>query len=236
MSDTGKNDAAGGKPDDEGLSPKDKADLYVALGKSAQERFNVHQSVEWKIHFGLWTLFVAGAVFLTRYDSGWELTPPACIFLNVVTVVLLVVYWRLWLPHSHQYREECTRSRWWWEACALEELGRKPPPELHPGGWPLPSDEDPDEWGERGWIHESQRMSVVVTVCLALLFLGALWIKFDKSTNCPEGLSMGLIIAASVAGFLGGVLGGVIFSGTIYDMAYKRCEQKLKNRKRLNDK
>ena len=113
MSDTGNSGADGRKPEKGGLSAKDKADLYVALGKSAQERLNVHHSVEWKINFGLWTLFVAGAVLLARYDSEWELAAPACILLSVITVALIDVYWRWWLPHSHQYREECTRTRWW---------------------------------------------------------------------------------------------------------------------------
>ena len=208
-------------------SAKDKADLYVALGKSAQERFNVHHGVEWKIHFGLWTLFVAGAVLLTRYDSEWALTAPACIFLNVFAVVLLVVYCCWWLPHSHNYREECTRTRWWWEACALKELGRKPPPELRPDGWPIPSDGDTNEWGNRGWIHVSQKMFVVVTICFALLFVSALWIKFKESARCEESVLTGSL-AALAAGFIGGLLGGVITSGWVYDTAYRHCREKFR--------
>ena len=228
MSDTGGSDAAGGRPADKRLSPKDRADVYVALAKSGQERFNVHHAVEWKIHFGLWTLFVAGAVLLIRYDSEWELTAPACIFLNILTVALLVVYCCWWLPHSHDYREECTRTRWWWEACALEELSKRPPPELKPRGWPVPSDNDPDKWSERGWVHDSQRMSVVVTVCFALLFLLAIWIKSDKPIGCPEGLHMGLFMVF-MACIIGGLLVGcAIVSGAIYAMAYERCEEKFK--------
>ena len=113
MSDARRNCDAESQHGTKGPSAKDKADLYVALGKSAQERFNVHHGVEWKIHFGLWTLFVAGAVLLARQDFGWKPTTLDCVFLNILAVGLLILYWYWWLPHSHEYREECTRTRWW---------------------------------------------------------------------------------------------------------------------------
>ena len=220
--------------DAESPSRKDKAGVYLALGKSAQERFNVHHSVEWKVHFGLWTLFVGGAYLLTTQQ--WKPTAPECLLLNVLAVALLVVYWYWWLPHSHQYREECTRTRWWWEGCAWEELiwekrDRKLPQELHPDGWRLPSDENWNDWCERGWIHVSQLMSVVVTVCFALLFLGAPWVKFDKCTNYSEGLFM-----SWAAGIGGGLVGGAILFGVLYYWHYKGWERRLKDLERKVEK
>ena len=220
-----------GNPDDGGQhgtkepSAKDKADLYVALGKSAQERFNVHHGVEWKIHFGLWTLFVAGAVFLTTQDTALRPSALECIFLSVLAGGLVAVYWLWWLPHSHKYREECTRSRWWWEACAWEELipkeDRKLPDELRPGGWRVPSDENWQHWSDRGWIHVSHWMFAVVTVGFLLLFLAALWIRYAKSAGDSEGL-----IVASAAGILGGLIGSVIVGGAFYGVLCKRRESR----------
>ena len=227
MSDAKQKDDIESKSDGEGLSPKDKADLYVALGQSAQQRFNTHHGVEWKIHFGLWTFLVVGAVLLTRDFPDWKPTPLECVFLNLLTVVLLVVYWCCWLPHSHEYREECTRSRWWWEACAWDALmphqKRKLPKELRPDGWRVPFDENWNNWGARGWIHPSQWMASIVTLFFVLLFLGALWTRFDKWTDYPEGLVM-----AWVAGIVGGLLGGVAISVVFYGRQYKRWERKVK--------
>lgn len=205
-------------------SAKDKADLYIALGRSAQERFNLHHGVEWKVHFGLWTLFVAGAVFLTQ-DTALRPSALECIFLSVLAGVLVAVYWLWWLPHSHKYREECTRSRWWWEACAWEELipkeDRKLPEELCPDGWRVPSDENWQHWSDRSWIHESHWMFAVTTVSFFLLFLAALWIRYAKSAGDSENL-----IVASAAGILGGLIGGVIVGGAFYGVLCKRRENR----------
>ena len=162
----------------ENLSPKDKADLYLSLAESAQRRFETHHNVEWRILFGLWTFFAAGAALVATND--WNPTCWLCIVLTALVVVLVGVFWFWWLPHSHQYREECTRSRWWWQGCAWElipEGERKMPKELRPGGWRLPSDEKCDEWGKRGLMHVSHWMVGVVTALFALLFLAALCVK-----------------------------------------------------------
>jgi len=162
----------------EGLSAKDEADLYLALAESAQQRFESHHKVEWRILFGLWTFFVAGAAVVTTSD--WTATCPVCIALTLIVVVLVGVHWFLWLPDSHKYREECTRSRWWWQGCAWELIPknqRRIPEELRPEGWRLPSDEKWNEWGKRGFMHPSHWMVGGVTALFALLFLSALCLK-----------------------------------------------------------
>lgn len=196
--------------DSETLSAKEKAALFVELGKSAQERFNIHHGVEWKISFGLWAFFLGGVVYLTTTDA-----PTLCglelIALSAVAAVLLGVYWLWWLPHSHQYREECTRTRWWWESCSIPERQWRLPGELLPDGWRVPLDEDWCKWGERGWLHSSQMMAVVVTLVFAFLFLGAAWFAVQEPTAILEDIRMAL-----AAGFVGGLLGGVLLSGWFY--------------------
>jgi hypothetical protein len=193
MSDAKTEGDVAAKSDAEALSTKAKADLYVALGQSAQQRFNVHHSVEWKIHFGLWTFFVAGAALVTT--QGWTPSWVACLLLSLLALVLAGVHVLWWLPHSHKYREECAAEM------ISDEVARLPRG-LRPECWPLPSEHaesQQKEWDNRreehvackaGWVskipwvgtklkkpvmHKSHWMSVVVTLLFASLFVLAFW-------------------------------------------------------------
>ena len=191
---------------------KDKADVYLSLADSAQRRFDTHHSVEWKIHFGLWTFFVVGTAFVATHEG----TPTwiVCV-LSVLVVGLVGLYWLWWLPHSHYYREECTRSRWWWEMCAVEMIQddmTKLPTGLRPEGWPLPSDYK-GEWNKprvkyeqfdapfirrifrkKPVIHESHWMFVVVTLLFAGTFVLALWGARIGGGREPQAAQMTLVL------------------------------------------
>lgn len=187
------------------MSRSKKAHLYLALAEGARRRFENHHNVEWRINFGLWTFFVAGAALVAT--SSWLPTVGACIVGTLASFIVLYVYAFRWLPHSHNYREECTRSRYWWETYALTLLPEgenRFPRHLKPmvnwkkepknkARWREPSDEDWDpnpedenefSWGRR---HVSHCMCMAVTVALTLLFLCALWDKWYHPPTLEKG-------------------------------------------------
>jgi hypothetical protein len=162
------------------MSRKERAGVFVELSKAAQDRFNVHHGVEWKIHFGVWTFYVGGAMAFVRLDQDWN-SFALLISSTAVAILVFAVYALSWLPHSHQYREECTRTRWWYEMCALdtllltkEEKDFAISNELRPRGWPLPWAGD-NKWCRRGYVHESQKMAFFATLGLLVISLFCIW-------------------------------------------------------------
>jgi Ca2+/Na+ antiporter len=171
------------------MSAKEQADVYIALAEGARRRFEQHNSVEWRINFGLWTFFVAGAALAAT--STWVPSLLACVVCTLLSFCVVYVYWFLWLPHSQAYREECTRIGYWWEAYArtlLPENEGRLPRHLKPRAtcckkWREPSDKgwDPDPVkydSHRDKRHESHRMWLWVTLVAMSFFLGALWDKW----------------------------------------------------------
>lgn len=195
--------------DIERSSSKDKADIFIQLSKSAQERFNVHHSVEWKVHFGLWTLYVIGAAALTKLDKDWN-SLTLFIISTALAAAIFAVYSLWWLPHSHKYREECTRKCWWFEMWALHKLiPEKEEKEnilkggLHqfpPDGWPVPwPNGDKNNWGKLGFIHQSQWMALAVTFVLLLLFLTVAWTRYAELPDYNWDTGLSVVVVAVVA-------------------------------------
>jgi len=69
-----------------GMSEKEKADLYAKLAAAAWEQFKNRRSYEWKMAFGAWTAYGDGAMLHRLYGSPLDRCCPSGVAPGTVDV------------------------------------------------------------------------------------------------------------------------------------------------------
>ena len=115
---------------------KDLIDDFHKLASSAWQRYTTRRDVDWKVAFGLWTLFGAGAVAILT-AKGWPLhnyCPNLVVFIIglVVAVGIVISHTLIWVRHQWKTSRRDMKVSYLWETEVLRLHGRQLPEDLKP--------------------------------------------------------------------------------------------------------
>jgi hypothetical protein len=109
-----------------------QAENYYRLATLAAARFDSRRGVEWKTALGVWTLFGAGAVAMVAADHWSAHWWPDFVIALIVTVLILVLYWR-WHLYIGEAMHRDQLIGYYWESGIQNLLGSPIPAHLEPG-------------------------------------------------------------------------------------------------------
>ncbi len=190
---------------------RERIEHYLRLADRASERFESRRTLEWRLAFGVWLLFAAGAVAVLNID--WSPNRPIAALGTLMSVGIVVVYTGTWLPYLNRSHQREARTAYFWETCVEKALSKDGsrilpaylrPENKHPDDrvseceWATAFDAFPgktggvqegDERALSSTLHSTQRGQRCVAIILAVAFVIALWIKTEpaKGTISVKG-------------------------------------------------
>ena len=150
---------------------KTRAEFCLKLADRAWDRNKYNKTVDWRAAFGIWSAFAAGAGFVLTAASVPVNVWPA-ILGTVFALLALGLFGGLWLPYSRHSTHDETKRAIEWEEETIRLLELKPDPVRA----------NPDAHVCCG-LHKAQWMQLAVSVLFALLFIGALWMRWAASVS-----------------------------------------------------
>lgn len=162
------------------LSAKERADVLLALSKSAIDRFDRLSDVSWKLRVSVWTALGTSSAFMLSADN-WKPGWTECIVGSLLTLAIVVVIVFFWSPFTYKRSTRFVRVARHWEAEVEKLVGGELPEYLLPknflgtGGWSAGDKFEP-------WYSQP----VYVSQALVTIILGALVIMvlIAKTAQC----------------------------------------------------
>lgn len=157
---------------------KTQADFYMKLADRAWDRLKSKRNFEWRVAFGIWSAFAAGAGFVLT--SAITVSAVALVIGGLLAVATVGFFWRFWLPYMNKTIDEDWLRTTQWENDAIQLL------QLHQH---LIPNRDQYMWGR---LHRAQWMQLIISLLFAILFVGALGMKWaaGPSTSHPSTVSV----------------------------------------------
>jgi hypothetical protein len=157
---------------------KTQAEFYMKLGDRAWDRLKSKRNFEWRVAFGIWSAFAAGAGFVLTSTIAVGLL--SLVIGSLLATGMVWFFWWFWLPYMNQTIGEDWTRVIAWENEAIQLLQLKDP---------LPPNRK--QYMRLG-LHKAQWMQFVVSALFALLFIGALSMKWaaGTSTSHPSTVSV----------------------------------------------
>ncbi|HYW80199.1 MAG TPA: hypothetical protein VE890_11510 [Thermoguttaceae bacterium] len=175
----------------DGLTDKEKADIYLKLADRARERYESLRNLEWKLNIGLWTLLAAGtALIVTAEPFTFWGAAVFCIGGAIASLGIVWLFGVKWLPYIHGvcYRDNGASYRYEYKTREIQGLDVLPEqllPKQH-REWAfgdVPQKErsfDDNAWFWKKW-HGCHPMFLAVTALLATMFVGSLGYKWIEA-------------------------------------------------------
>ena len=175
----------------------EKATLYRGLAESARLRFESRRDVEWKVGIAIWSALgvSAGIVASARV---WSPDFIDAVLGSLLAVLVCCLFAFAWLPYLSKTGQKELRQSYYWESHIRKLID----PQLtfpivlepHPndGGVKTPWPNAYQQYSSRlddgveppltaeikvQW-HRAMVVQVMITILLALLFVGALWSRY----------------------------------------------------------
>ena len=172
------------------MSAKERADVLLALAKSANERYDHRVENNYALRLAVWTAFGVATWFILSSDK-WKPGLTECLLgsLTVAGIVLVVVF--IWGKNTYESTNRWSRVAYYWESAIEADLGERLPDSLHNtrGGYvhyvdgPIAGPMGP--W-YGSYLYVSQAL---ITTLFGLTVIGALFSKSAQGKSSGPAFS-----------------------------------------------
>lgn len=154
------------------------------LAEAARARFESRRDMEWRVSLALWSAFGAGFIGVLAAKS-WNPTLVEAGIALLLSVVVIAVYYYLWHKYLNDRGQREIHQQVFWQSFIQKELGQVLPEYIQPPDAKFATASNTDGEGKftgserdkpilRTALHVGQKVQILVAVCFALLFVGAI--------------------------------------------------------------